>query len=315
MSPADAPRPFFLPTESRRDSGERVVGVALGLTAWPVPSEAWAFEGLPRVLRAFLAAAPAGALGWYTTSTFTEWQRVGDGGVDAIVASLLARSHAFQRVLHHFRFQLADDPQVPTLGFSYTEVDPARGQRAGVIEVTFPQDGDPGLLFQLAMELASAGPLHALVGGYALRWNPRHQRLAFNRHFFWSKRYVGIDAQDPESTAWHVAEGLPGANWLTLLGHGLMKERKVAAEEIYGRAWRHAVAAIPTPAGLLLRAGELPTAGDRNALEHPAAYAEVARAVGALFLDPPPDFWGAFLDGPDMTKRWMRRFIEPGGWE
>ena len=184
MNAVDTPRPFFLPSESRSDTGERVVGVALGLTAWLAEPDRWAFAGVGEVLRAFLAAVPDGALGWYTTSMFTEWRRVGDGGVDEIVASIAARTHVFQRLLHHFNFRLADHPEVPTYGFAYTEIDPARGDRAGVIELTLPQDADPGLLFQLAMELASAGSLHCLVGGYALRWNPRHQRLAFNRHFF-----------------------------------------------------------------------------------------------------------------------------------
>jgi hypothetical protein len=96
---------------------------------------------------------------------FTDWRRVGDGGVDEIVASIAARTHVFQRLLHHFNFRLADHPEVPSYGFAYTEIEPARGDRAGVIELTLPQDADPGLLFQLAMELASAGPLHCLVGG------------------------------------------------------------------------------------------------------------------------------------------------------
>ena len=42
--------------------------------------------------------------------------------------------------------------------------------------------------------------------------------FAFNRHYFWSKRYTGVDAVDPEPMAWRVARGLPGSNWLTLLG-------------------------------------------------------------------------------------------------
>jgi hypothetical protein len=315
MSAVESPRPFFLPPESRSDTGERVVGVALGLTAWLAAPERWAFGGVAAVLRAFLAAAPPGALAWYTTSMFADWRPVGDGGADGIIASLSARTHVFQRLLHHFSVRLADHPEVPSVGFAYTEVDPARGDRAAVIELTLPQDADPGLLFQLAMELASTAPLHCLVGGYALRWNPRHQRLAFNRHYFWSKRYAAVDAVDAEACAWRVAQGLPGSNWLTLLGHGLMAARDISPDALYARAWTHAVRAIPTPGGLLLRAGELPTAGDRHTLEYPAAYAEVARALGDHFLDPPPPFWGAFLDAPDLTKRWMRRLIEPAGWE
>jgi hypothetical protein len=64
MNAVDTPRPFFLPSESRSDTGERVMGVALGLTAWLAEPDRWAFAGVGEVLRAFLAAVPEGACGW-----------------------------------------------------------------------------------------------------------------------------------------------------------------------------------------------------------------------------------------------------------
>jgi hypothetical protein len=310
---SDAPA-FHLPPEWIPDTGERVVNVTLGLSAWLDDTPAWAAGGMVRALGDFLEIAPREALIAYTTTAMTRWQSVRPDEVDALVATHQQRAAEIARPEHYFGFRLADDPGAPSWGFRYTEIDPKRGTRAGLIEITLPQDADPGELFQLALKLANTHALCAMLGGYALRYNPRYKRLAFNRFYFWAKRYLGLDASDADEMAWIAPTALPGVQWLTLMSPALCAAKKFDLDALRATRWAHPVALLDTPAGVLVRAGEAPTPGDVNAMDFPWAMAEATRALAGAMVDPPPQFWGAFLDEADLTRRWQRRLIEPEGW-
>jgi hypothetical protein len=297
----------------RRDNDEAVVGVALGLTAYLADPAHWAKGPITKALEAFLSRVTKERLGWYTTSLLTEWRSVKSRDLPTVVAALTSSGYLVDRLRHHFFFRLADTWGAPGLGFSYTEVDPKRADRAGVLELTLDQEADPGQLFQLMMELSHLGPIHCAVGGYALRWHVRYQRQAFNVFYYWAKRYLGIDAQDAEAMAWKAPAALPGTSWLTFIGKSLAAARERPLEELAIRKWERGVAAIAAPGGLLLRAGEAPTHGDRNNLIYPRAYAEVARALADDFVEKPPEFWGNFFH-LQATRAWLRRFIEPKEW-
>ena len=299
---------------SRRDSGERVAVMGLGLTAYLAAPIAWAQGGLVAALDEVRAMLPDAPFAHFTTSAMTRWAELTPATFDTVRRALVARHDPLPVVQHGFSLQLADDPGAPTVGFRYTEVDPTRADRAAVLELTLPPDSDPGMLFQFAMSLAHAGELHALTAGYALRWNPRWRREAFNHFYVWSRRYLGVDAGDPEELAWAAPTSLPSVNWLTLVGRSLAHTRDLDLVSLVTRAWQTDVKAISTPAGLLLRAGDAPTPADLNALDLPLAYAEVTRALEPLLLDAPKDFWGAFLEGPARTRHWHRRLLDPEAW-
>ncbi len=299
---------------SRRDSGERVAVIGLGLTAYLADPTAWAQGGLVTALDELRALLPDAPFAHFTTSAMTRWAALTPEGLDTVRRALVTRHDPLPVVQHGFSLQLADDPGAPTLGFRYTEVDPARADRAAVLELTLPPDSDPGLLFQLAMALSHAGALHALTAGYALRWNPRWRREAFNHFHVWSRRVLGVDAGDPEELAWEAPTSLPGVNWLTLVGRSVARARDLDLVPLVTRAWENAVKTFSTPAGLLLRAGDAPTPADLNALDLPLAYAEVTRALEPLLLTAPKDFWGAFLEGPARTRHWHRRLLDPEAW-
>jgi hypothetical protein len=78
--------------------------------------------------------------------------------------------------------------------------------------------------------------------------------------------------------------------------------------------WQHGVKATPFPHGLLLQAGPAPVLGDLNRGEFPWAYAEVARRLAPAFVQEPRPFWGGFRDHGD-TLPWLRRLVEPEGWQ
>lgn len=299
---------------SRRETGERVATIALGLTAYLDAPADWAQGGIASVFDEARALLPEESLCCYVTSAMTRWAAMTPEGLDALRAALAQRHVPLPVVQHGFSLALADDPGAPTLGMRYVEVDPARADRAAVLEFTLPAEGDPGALFQLAMVLSRAGAVHSLTAGYALRWNPRWRREAFNYFHAWSRRFLGVDAGDPEELAWRAPTKLPSVNWLTLVGRSVAAANDLDLVTLVTRPWETDVKTFATPAGLLLRAGEAPTPGDLNAMELPLAYAEVTDALAPLLIETPKDFWGAFLEERGRTTRWHRRLLEPEGW-
>lgn len=305
--------PPALRARLHQDDGLVVVRPALGLTLYTDDADHWKSAGLHAALRAFFEAAPADEIRWSTTSLLTRWIELTANDLRTMLRSLDEWSQASPRPRHHFSLRLGDAPQVPSYGFSYTEVDPARAARAGVVEVTLPLDAPPATLEALALALTSAGPFHALVGGHVARWSVVHRNLAFDQIYLWATRFLGLDVQDAEAMAWEAPGGVPGVGWLTAIGHPLARARDIDLAAVYDGPWGPAIERTATPHGLLLRAGEAPTAGDLNAFETPDAYLEVARALAPWWVEEPPLMWGAFLAG-DARRRWFRRFVEPFDW-
>ena len=264
-----------------------IARVELGLTLYLDPELVWAREGVAKVLQSFLTIVPAEFLCWYSTSHMDGWRKF-ERQVMTEVASLLSLPWGQSAPRHLFEFQLTDDIECPSCGFRYREIDLARAQRAAVIEVTLPQEFDPSYLLQIARAALSAGPLWSAIGGYAARLGDRFHADAFDMAWAWAQRYRGIDIQDAERMAWRVPEGLPGVNWITILGASLAKVRGVDV----GGALRHSwvdpfITSESANENLLIVAGDAPTVGDANRFEGPSAYIEVAHALRPILLNGP----------------------------
>ena len=316
--PPEAPAPFPIDDRFLRTTGEGVARVTLGATLYLADPAHWAGEPMLAAFDAFIAAVPANQLAVYTTSLLTEWRGITARAQPEIREALSGGRWLDQKVRHQFWFKIADEAGAPGLGLSYTEIDPARSSRAAVLELTLPPTSPPETLLNLLKHVVTLGPIYSGVGGYALRWNVRRRRLAFTQFYFWARRYLGLDAQDPDATSLLATQGLPGTNWLTLIGVPFTKARPddlpLDLEALATHGWRHPVATAAFKGGLLIRAGAAPTLGDRNSLTYPAALAEVAQLLAPHFIDPPPDFWGPFYD-EGATGPWLRRLAAPKDWE
>ncbi|WP_224372271.1 type VI immunity family protein [Hyalangium versicolor] len=290
-----------------------VIRVALGLTAYLAEPEFWAREGAQRALDLMLQASVGGQLRYYTTSVMTQWQAAGPKTLQGLRQGLSSRILVQERPRHFMFFRLADVPNCPSVGFSYTEIDPRRDARSAVLELTLPQAHPPEELLALAIALGKLGPLHSLVGGYVARWNVLHQKTAFNQFYLWAQRYLGLDIQDAEELAAYTPSALPGSNWLTLVSARVAGEREFELAALQRVRWQESVTVAPVGEGLLLRAGERPTLGDLNRLSYPQAYAEVARQLEPLFVEEPPEFWGQFTNTA-RTGAWLRRLVGARHW-
>jgi len=293
--------------------GAVVLRPALGLTAYLDEPTWWATEGVRKALALFLEVVPEDRLEVFTTSAMQTWQPLRDKGLQRTQEALSSWVFVSNKPRHHFQLRLADVPNIPELGFAYTEVDPARATRAAVLELTLPPTAPAEHLLQLAQGLVELGPVASLVGGYVARWNPLHRRLAFEHFLIWSQRYLGLDIQDAEAAAYRALTDLPGINWLVYAGALLLRGHEVDGKALLRRSWEQDVSVTRHRSGLLFRAGSQPTLGDLNALTVPAAYYEVAHALESCLAMTIPPFPGAWVE-ENMTQRWRLRFLDSGAW-
>jgi hypothetical protein len=288
-----------------------VARVALGLTVYLDEPLVWAREGAAAVLSGFLVRAPETGVAWYTTSLLSDWQRVGRASAEKLAEGL--SRWQLTRPRHLLWVRVVDDTGAPSVAFSYREVDTERSGRAGFLQLILPQDHEPGALLDLALEVGESWPVLCAVGGHVATWNEYEKPTAFWQIYEWCRRYLGLDAQDPDAVSRHVARGLPGTSWLTLIGDALADSLGVDPGALQSHSWKTAVSVSRLTRGTLLRAGDAPELGDRNRLAYPASYAEVARRLAPYLLADPPEYFGGFAEHK-ATKRWMHRFLRPSEW-
>ena len=168
------------------------------------------------------------------------------------------------------------------------------------------------VLLQLAREVAECGPFLSGVGGYVTRWNAAYRHLAFDRIHEWCQRYWGLDVQDPDAMSWLAPHGLPGSNWLTLVGWPLLDLLGKSAPELK-EGEQDGVTVSALSHGFLVRAGEEATVGDLNRTEMPVAYLAAARRLSSGFVVEPPSFGGAFARKQE-ARLWFRRMVDSLEW-
>lgn len=301
------PQPVVL-----EDSPEiSVARPALGLTLYLAEPGRWANEQAGAVFDAFLGRAPPGALAWYTTSEIPDWHAVAGDRLEEIRRGWRDWMGTARNLL---QVKVVDDTGAPSVGFVYREVDERVTRRTATLELVLPAESDPAGLVALAAEAARRGPLLSGVGGFTATWNPHEKPTAFWEIHDWCKRFVGLDVQDADAMAWDAFDGLPGSGWLTLVGNVAADRLRLDLASLAAGPWQHGVVATPLPHGLLLQAGPAPVLGDLNRGEFPWAYAEVARRLAPAFVKEPTPFWGGFRDHGD-TLAWLRRLVEPEGWQ
>lgn len=185
----------------RKGTLDVVLRPTLGFTAYLANPEFWANGGAQGVLDRLLPQAPAQLLTLGTTSHLTHWQRLGARELSEYRNALDAGASHDGHPRHGFQLKLADCANCPAVGFSYSEVDPGRADRASTLEISLPMMTDPAALLELAQAVFDLGPVYSLVGGFTARWNCVHARLAFHRFHRWSFRYLGLDIQEPDEAA------------------------------------------------------------------------------------------------------------------
>ena len=263
------------------------------------------------LLRAYLRLLGTRSHHWFTTSRMDQWHRISPANIDGIVEQLC--NDELRRPRHQFTFRLADRVDAPTEEFYYREVDGVRFGHAGVLQFTLSPDAEPSDLLQLALEVGNTAPFLSGVGGYAVGINPQTQPEGFQHAHTLARRFIGLDVQLPEAMGREAFLGLPGTNWLTLIGEPLIGTIP-GLDGVGGRTWDDkSISVLPLQQGLLIRAGDLPTTGDINALVTPKAYHEVASALHGQLVPQVEEFPGPFAVN-ETTRAYLERLTHPDAW-
>lgn len=285
--------------------------VVLRLTIYTDDPLTWARGLAAEVMRSYLRLLGPRPFRWNTTSRLDRYRRVDAEGLDALAGHLTAEH--LTRPRHQFSFRLVDRTDAPIEEMSYREVDPARFGHAGVLSLSFAMSRDPSDLLQLALEIGNTAPFWSGVGGYAVAIHPLAQPEAFTFAHRLARRFIGLDVQDPEAMGRVARTGLPGTNWLTLIGKPLIDALPDLAH-IRDRELRSAgTVVMALRRGLLVRAGERPVPGDLNELETPAAYHEIAHVLRPHFVPEVEEYPGEFGRSAHTTA-FLHRLADPEGW-
>ncbi|SAK77874.1 hypothetical protein AWB76_05171 [Caballeronia temeraria] len=252
----------------------------------------------------------------YRAAAQIEWQDVENVRTPSFIASL-CETWPCEGGTHYL--QLASDVQQTSQAnvWEFVDVAPVPDtDRASHLFVRFADGTPPGVLSELTAWLIDALPLSWATGGYVFEHRSGAVFTAHMRMAALAKRCWAVQIIDRTSLQWDAMRGMPGANWLTLIGRDYARAMKLdlasienadgalAAQKIFRRAGRHALA---------IAAGPKPLLGDINAYEDFDTYVHVARLIAPLLLDDPTPLAGPFAR-PDVLGAWLRRFEEQEEW-
>jgi hypothetical protein len=210
------------------------------------------------------------------------------------------------------------NPADPRQWLAASRLTPLEGRnRASTIHFQLANDTPSSKLAALAAWLAEETHLwwaslgHCFLPrptwGFVLQ-DPAVQALA--------RRYWGVQVIDPVLLQWDALRGLPGVNWLTLLGEEFVQAKGLALDAVAAGA----DAARPADVfrrrgarGLVLAAGPMPLLGDINKDENLGAYVRVASLLEVLTIKNHSDFIGPFA-GSKLLSAWLARFADPAAW-
>lgn len=289
-----------------------VARCCLGLTIYTRHRRPDASAGVAKLFEAYLEHAPRERLTWFRTSLLSTWKRVRDTELPALVEEV-ANASITSSVRHLFAFHLTDSVDAPATFFHYREADETRGAGSGYVQLGLPFDAPAPMLFQLAMEAAHETPMWCGVGGYVGSSHPLDPCTSFSAIYAWSKRYWGLDVQDPERARLHAQTGLPSVNWLNLLGTDLLLRNEHDVTQLRAEAGSRGVDWIDAPHAALVRAGPEPTLGDANMMDDAPMYRNAHRALAPVLLRVPVRLYGRFWEH-DASARWANRFLAPEEW-
>jgi hypothetical protein len=164
--------------------------------------------------------------------------------------------------------------------FELTDLMPVLGEeRASYIRVNFPVGTPPLGMVRLAESALRTVPLHwGSIGiTFAHVSGPRH--IAYKRIAALAKRHWGVQIQDLSTLQWDATRGMPGVNWLTLIGNEFASSKGLDTDAIASGASALAQQGVYCRRGsfgLALAAGPAPMLGDLNVGDDLSAYARMS---------------------------------------
>lgn len=202
---------------------------------------------------------------------------------------------------------------VEALTLKITDLGPALGmERASHLIFRFPSDATGRQVAEVARWLCANLPLLWGTGGWCFDVVGGSTYAAARSVVALARRCWSIQILEPSALQWDALRGLPGVNWLTLVGDDFAQEHGIAPSTLAALAdsevFHHRGGAVT-----MLAAGAKPVRGDIQADESLAPLVKVAKALEPALLNAYAPMYGCLADA-DLMTAWLRRFIEPQRW-
>lgn len=198
-----------------------------------------------------------------------------------------------------------------------SDLAPVRGmERASHLRLLLPDDTSVATIAALGEWAINHLPLWWGSAGFVFHHTSGTMFTAHTRMAALAKRYWTVQIQDMTSLQWDALRGMPGVNWLTLIGDGFAQSKGLDAERFQAE-----IAALATEGvfnrrgahGVAFAAGVGPLQGDINVGEDIRPYAQVARRLQPLLLTQHTPLFGPFAK-PDVLSAWLSRLSGPKAW-
>ena len=215
-------------------------------------------------------------------------------------------------IMHLKAGNTADEPTDRALYFMADEED---DPPVGALKLSLPVScaDRPEQVLQTVLAVAGDADFESGHCGYSLAWDDRGDGApdALARMHHLAGRYLGVDLYKVNTTLRAMqlsdAPGIKVVNWLTLLGGTLVK--RLGGAQAVRDAIGTSCVLYNVGAGLLVRAGEAPTLGDRNRKDDVSAFRDVGQALASVRFRNHGRIFGSPTAGDgDSTQTWLARF-------
>lgn len=201
--------------------------------------------------------------------------------------------------------------------WQFADLPPVRGiERASYVRVLLAAGTPASTLAALGEWSIDHLRLWWGAGGFVFHHTRGSPVFAYRRMAALAKRHWAVQIQDMAALQWDALRGMPGVNWLTLIGDEFANVGGLTTDEIASEA------ALSTSLGLFhrrgaqgiaLAAGSTPSSGDINLCEDMSNYVRIAKLVDPLLLETQTPLSGPFAR-PEVLTAWLKRFRDPRPW-
>jgi hypothetical protein len=208
------------------------------------------------------------------------------------------------------------DPNAFNTSFELVDLAPALGiERCSYIRLIFDARTAFPEIASFANWTINNLPIWWGTAGWFFHHTGGRSTAAYAQIAARAKRYQGVQIQDLTALQWDSLNGMPGVNWLNLIGEGFAATRDMDLNVVASKiaSPKRNVFHRKGNFGVVVAAGSKPLMGDVNRGEDMAAYSEVANLLSPLLLAEHTPLSGPF-ERPEVMSDWLGRFSDPQAW-
>ena len=199
------------------------------------------------------------------------------------------------------------------LSVKIADLAPALGmERASHLVFDFPDDASNRQIVEVARWVTRHVPILWGTAGWCFEVVEGSSYMVARHMIALARRHWSVQILPTPALQWEALQGLPGVNWLTLIGDAFATEKGLDPAALATLAGPEVFVHRGT-GSTLLAAGAVPLRGDIHADESLAPLVTVAQALKPALLASCSPMYGQLAD-EDVMNAWLHRFIDPQAW-